>query len=412
MAYESVDEMSLMSIAVDIGKIEDFLLAIADRSDCPEPRRFGQSQEMLDLHFACDWSDDYPSVRVIVEYENGSSLELFSNSNHAHLLPWAIKSTAEETETFNPQVSVCLALLMPQGFLFRERLIDSLNDFERDRLLHESIGDPLESEVSGDGVVMPLEHPAQSTKKLKYSPSKLGRLSEQELLGLKATGYDLSSADDAGQTALMDAAFPPFNKDKFRKLVRVGVNLNARRSDGMTGLMLACAGGDEEAVAEWLNAGAEVNLRGPDDCTALMLGAKYGNIVESLLAHGARAADKDKDGGTALEYSLNNLSVMFVGKRLKAVELIAECLSRSSPDALQRSYERAMDLSRKTRLEIEILHAMGRRTMWERIKDSEVSAKAAQSLDDISHLIDLEISEVELIDRIVEIIHTNIQHSA
>lgn len=416
--FESVDAMNQTSINVDASNIEDFLLAVANRSDRPLPDQFGQSQEILDKHFGSIWTDDNPSIRIVVDYKDNKRLELCSDSCYAHLLPWwIIFSSDSEAKSFNPKISTCLARMMPEGFLFRERLLDSTVAFE----LLKRWGDELKAEASTstslDNEWKGLVGSSESSDELfspntnrTYSPSKLGRMSEQELLEIKATGYDLSSA---GQAALMDAASRPFDSEKFWKLVRVGVNVDARRTDGLTGLMLACSGGDQEAVHQWLIAGADLHVRDSGGRTALMFGARNESIVEALLTRGAWGSQQDNDGDTALDYSLENLNIMFAQKRLNAVKLLADELARSSPDLLHRSHKRALDLARKTRLEVEILHAMERQPMsgtLSDLKDCEADSESVRAhLVEFTQLIDLEITEIELADRIVDIIGKAIQ---
>jgi ankyrin repeat protein len=89
------------------------------------------------------------------------------------------------------------------------------------------------------------------------------------------------------------------------ELIRAGANLNEKRSDGMTALMLAISNQHETIARSLIDAGAEVNSI--DNCgnTALILAAKDGllNIVEKLLRSGADPKTVDAYGKTALHYA-------------------------------------------------------------------------------------------------------------
>lgn len=406
--------------------VNEWLDAI--RLECPsiEPTLFGRSQDELDFHFGGCSTDDYPEMKLRLEVAKDRFVEIKTNSNHAHLLPWTIYDSYERT-SFNPQISIRLAELMPVGFLFRERLIDSSVDFNSDKLFREQI-----ARMDNDGVPETPGVSFESQKNLihgklqrfadadkngepetrgsasrQYTANQLRWLSEQELNELTQNGFDLSTSNETGQTALMLSAFPPFNSNQFRKLVRAGADVNARRSDGLTGLMLACAGSEEIAVKEWLHAGASVDIRGPNNSTALMLGATNGVIVSDLLAHGAKATDLDDDGNTALDYAMEDISVMWAGKRLKSVELLSAALRTVASHSLTRSHERALEVARKLRLEIEIDREFGGRTMSEAIREARSEPRTTerlQYLNDILEFVDLEITEIELADKIVEIL--------
>ncbi len=423
--YVAFDEMDQNSYPIEARLINGWLDAI--RLECPsiEPTLFGRSQDELDFHFGGCSTDDYPAMKLRIEFAGAHFLEMSTNSNHAHLLPWTIHDPNERT-SFNPQISIRLAELMPAGFLFRERLFDSSAFFNSDKLFREEIarmdnekvpepsGEIFESQMNriheqlqrffdaaqnGESVTHDSVRP-------QYTANQLRRLSEQQLRELVLNGFDLSTSDETGQTALMLAAFPPFNSDQFRKLVRAGADVNARRADGLTGLMLACAGSEELSVKEWLHAGASVDIRGPNNSTALMLGAKNGVIVSDLLAHGAKATDLDDDGDTALDYALEDISIMWAGKRLKSIELLSAALETDEARSLVRSHHRALEVARKLRLEVDIEREFGGRTMSETIRELRIKQSQDQVhyLSDILEFVDLEITEIELADRIVEIL--------
>lgn len=424
--------MNQISAPIHPSLVGEFLRAVD--LDCPgiEPRFFGRTQAELDFHFGSCSTDDSPAIRVRIEYADDRVCEVSTQSNHAHLLPWSIRDP-DARVSFNPQISIRLAELMPSGFLFRERLAESSSLFD-DELLHRERVANWETQTETDGQTVSYEQQmARLNETLKrlaevaiegeavryegiqvpYTASQLRQLSEEQLRDLVSQGYDLSTSDETGQTALMLAAFPPFNSEQFRKLVRVGADVNARRSDGLKGLMLACAGSDEKVVREWLNAGASVEVRGPNQTTALMLGAKNGAIVSDLLASGANVTDLDDDGDSALDYAMQDISIFWAGKRLKSIELLSSEQARFGTPSFSRSFQRALDMARQVRLSIEIDREFGGQTISEAIRDTQLrhaqiaemeNQSPSPSLHEAHEFIDLEITEIELADRIVELL--------
>lgn len=425
--YAAFEAMNQLSYPIESHLINGWLDAI--QLECPrfEPTLFGRSHAELDFHFGSCCTDDYPAMKLRIELAGAQIVEMNTHSNHAHLLPWAI-CDPDERISFHPEISIRLAELMPVGYLFRERLLDSSAVFEAERLLRDEIARMENQRVPERSAESIESHKNRVHEQLRrhadaarngesvsyvgnqarYTANQLRRLNEQQLIELASNGYDLSTADETGQTALMLAAFPPFNRDQFRKLVRVGADVNARRSDGLTGLMLACAGSEELSVKEWLLAGANVHIRGPNNSTALMLGAKNGGIVSDLLAHGAKPNDLDDDGHTAIDYALEDICIMWAGKRLRSIELLATALVTVDARSLASSYQRALDVVRKFRLEIEIEREFGGRTMSDAIREVKMkqspSKDQVQYANDIFEFIDLEITEIELADRIVDIL--------
>jgi hypothetical protein len=91
-------------------------------------------------------------------------------------------------------------------------------------------------------------------------------------------------------------------------LIEEGVDLNTKGPDGNTALMMAAGGGHLDILRALLNAGADVNIRNDNGATALMFATEQGNveIVEALLVSGSEVKTKDTRGKTALDSAYIN----------------------------------------------------------------------------------------------------------
>ncbi len=89
-------------------------------------------------------------------------------------------------------------------------------------------------------------------------------------------------------------------------------DVNTRKWNGETPLMLASAGGHKDCVSFLLEAGAEVNLQGNSKTTALVIATQHKQplIVAQLLEAGADMLLQDKHGWTAVHWAavMNNPS--------------------------------------------------------------------------------------------------------
>jgi hypothetical protein len=95
-----------------LGKEEAFRVAFTD----PE-----FVKRVLPTLFGVEQTDDYPSVNVVVIYDDGSAISASSQSNHVFMLPWRL-GNASTVKTFNANISRAVAALMEQGATNRERL--------------------------------------------------------------------------------------------------------------------------------------------------------------------------------------------------------------------------------------------------------------------------------------------------
>ncbi len=285
--------------------------------------------------YASMWTDDDPSHLIRVRFANGRTLEILADSQHAFMLPLKMRDSGGEFyETFDPTISRAIAKLMPDGYLEKDRLSGKLALLQHGagvtflvtepepssnaQLESASLAprevcslpsprpDPASFEAMHDEILRILfreESPKEreaAEKSGDISPRLLKRVSAEDVRDLIARGANVNIADDAGQTALMVASWPPFDREKFRLLVEAGATIDACRNDGCTGLHCSCAGGESAAAAEWVRAGADVNVRTPDGETPLILAARWPRIVETLLDAGAQINTVDQDGHSAL----------------------------------------------------------------------------------------------------------------
>ena len=125
-----------------------------------------------------------------------------------------------------------------------------------------------------------------------------------------AAGMNTEAKDDAGRTALINAASRGSNNIS-KKLLGRGADANARDGRGSTALMESAEGDHKDTTEVLLENGADVNLADDDGRTALIRAAARGNseIVRMLINKGASVDAKDKDGRDALTWAeINNKS--------------------------------------------------------------------------------------------------------
>ena len=98
------------------------------------------------------------------------------------------------------------------------------------------------------------------------------------------------------------------NFPEVKSLLGKGADVNARGDDSSTALMVASAHGHRDVVGLLLKKGADVNARTNNGATALMVASVHGNlkIVNLLLANGANVNARMNNGLTAIKAASKN----------------------------------------------------------------------------------------------------------
>ncbi len=111
--------------------------ALKDLQDISEAQKELYTNTFLDVqkvhnglryYFGSSWTDDYPEIRVEIIIMDEPDIVLKSTSQTMHMLPWKIRKTNDikTIKTYNPRISRALANLLPDRFVSKERLSDSL----------------------------------------------------------------------------------------------------------------------------------------------------------------------------------------------------------------------------------------------------------------------------------------------
>ncbi|KAJ7320167.1 hypothetical protein JRQ81_019678 [Phrynocephalus forsythii] len=153
--------------------------------------------------------------------------------------------------------------------------------------------------------------------------------------------YNLDQEDSSGMTLVMLAAAGG-QDDILRLLIRKGAKVNCRQKNGTTALIHAAEKNNLTTVAILLEAGACINVQQNSGETALMKACKRGNydIVRLMIESGADCNISSKHQSTALHFAkqYNNLLVY---------ELLSNhlaTLSRVAEDTIREYFESRLTL--------------------------------------------------------------------
>ena len=115
----------------------------------------------------------------------------------------------------------------------------------------------------------------------------------------------------------------------FYSLLKLGVNVNARRYNRTTALMIAAMNQRPEFLAVLLSKGAQVNAKNKFGNTALMDAAASGQVemVKWLLAAGANVKARNESGHTAIMFAIKS-AYANQENYLKVIELLKSHVSK------------------------------------------------------------------------------------
>ncbi len=82
-------------------------------------------KEAVSEYYASNWYDDYPKIVVEIKLLDDKIITLQSNDQHFFMAPWFISSdrASGSLKNYNINISKALAVILPDGFVNKERLI-------------------------------------------------------------------------------------------------------------------------------------------------------------------------------------------------------------------------------------------------------------------------------------------------
>jgi hypothetical protein len=124
-----LDELAAAQRTVPQEMLVRFICAMHDVATELEPARFGRTADEVDWHFSSCATDGSPTMLVELYLDGREVLRMRTSSNYVHLLPWTVESR-NPFENFNPEVSIALAAILPDGWIFKDRLQSSDRVFD------------------------------------------------------------------------------------------------------------------------------------------------------------------------------------------------------------------------------------------------------------------------------------------
>lgn len=109
--------------------------------------------------FRVSWTDDYPSMELRFERDDGQTLEqvfrLNTRAQHPFMLPWQVYDGTNEFSSGNPEISRAVFQILPDGFLNRDRLKGDLfamvvGGFPKSEKVCDFLGESVLRETLGD----------------------------------------------------------------------------------------------------------------------------------------------------------------------------------------------------------------------------------------------------------------------
>jgi len=326
-------------------------------------RLLGLPEELVQEHYKVTWTDDYPQILVRLILNNGRRISASSDVQQRFMLPWTVdENNGTRRVTFNPSISRILARMLPDGFLNRERirgwgLVEEALFLRRaQESIEEEPAPPHEDKSkTTEAVDLPIiELPEEIIH------ATVASLFEDDPdyieIGRPVLNPDVLASNSIGETSLMRVAKPPGNMQLFDILVRTHADVNARRRDGATGLLIAASGGEIRMLAAWIKAGANVNIPDYANRTPLMCGASETASVKLLLDAGAAVNAVDKANATALMYAVIGRHWTREQRKIEAVKMMlaagAEVTVRDKSGRTALTY--ALEYAERIRIETEV----------------------------------------------------------
>jgi len=118
-------------------------------------------------YYGSSWSDDYPSMELRFENDNGPFFEqvfrLRTQAQHSLMLPWEIYDGTNVSTSGNADISRGVVQILPPGFMNRDRVsgdlfgmivrdfprLDKVQDFIKKSTLEETLGDEADQLLQG-----------------------------------------------------------------------------------------------------------------------------------------------------------------------------------------------------------------------------------------------------------------------